>query len=296
MDKKENTSRGRIMQVVEVEEDDASKQKVDVPVPSEIMKEDLSEKTEHIPEEMEKPDIAGAFPMPEKNEKEEEKEKIEESLPTYTESKREEIHALKPEAKMDIVSELFETRGKPVEYPDISLDRKSSRFGFVIWIIILLGIVGLIGGGLLFFKQRSETIESIPSAVVTLSPTPEPTVTETPIATVSGKPKLTPTKIASPSATPKKAGLSIQILNGNGEKGVASAAKKILEEKGYTIIGTGNAANFDYVKMEIIIKADKVSFLDKLKDDLSGSYTVGNTSSDLDPTAAYDAQVIIGKE
>jgi len=74
MDKKENTSRGRIMQVVEVEEDDASKQKVDVPVPSEVMKEEQRETTEHIPEEIEKPDIAGAFPMPEKHEKEEEKE------------------------------------------------------------------------------------------------------------------------------------------------------------------------------------------------------------------------------
>jgi hypothetical protein len=72
--------------------------------------------------------------------------------------------------------------------------------------------------------------------------------------------------------------------------------KKFLEDKGYNVVGTGNAKNFDYEKTEIIIKADKTSSLDKLKSDLSASYSVGSTSATLDSTASYDAQVIIGKE
>jgi len=268
------------MQVVEVEDDGVKKQNVDVPVPSEIQKDKNSS-----------PDIADSFasPIP----KEEDTEKV---TPQEAERANEETPSLKTEEKKDIVSELFETKEGRVQYPNISLDKKSSPFGFILWVLVLLGIVGLIGGGLLYLKQRSTSTEPATSAVVTSSPTPEPTVTETPIATVSGKAKPTPTKIASPSATPIKTGLSIQILNGNGEKGVASAAKKILEEKGYNVVGTGNAANFDYQKTEIIIKADKASSLDKLKTDLSGSYSIGSTSATLDTGAAYDAQVIIGKE
>lgn len=280
-------SRGRIMQVVEVEEDDTSKQKVDIQAPAEIVKE--KESSSAVPsgtigDKEEKPDIASSFPMQSKDTAEK----------TITDN-HEETPPLKTEEKRDIVSELFETKETKVQYPNISIDRKPSKFGFVIWVLVLLGIVGLIGGGLLYVKNRSVSSEPV-TAVETPTPTLEPTQTESPIASVSGTPKATPTKIASPSATPIKTGLSIRILNGNEQKGAASAAKKILEEKGYNVVSTGNADNFDYAQTEIIIKSDKISALDKLKTDLSGSYTIGSTSATLDPKAAYDAQVIIGKE
>jgi len=279
---KKTASRGRIMQVVEVEDDDVKKQNVDVPVPSEILKGEKS------------PDIADSFASPIPKEEDTEKE-----TPQEAERTNEETPSLKTEEKKDIVSELFETKEGRVQYPNISLDKKPSPFGFILWVLVLLGIVGLIGGGLLYLKQRSTSTEPATSAVVTSTPTLTPTETETPQSTSSGAKKTptpTPTKTASPSATPKKTGLSIQVLNGSGESGVASAMKKFLEGKGYNVVGTGNAKNFDYEKTEILIKSGKQSALDKLKTDLSESYTVGSASATLDESLTFDAQVIIGKE
>ncbi len=297
-EKKSPSARGRIMQVVEVEEDDAAKQKVDIPVPSDIVKEPApsypksSERLQEKKEESEeKPDIAAAFPMQDR----ETPEHVNHA-PEGEKDVQEDIHPLKPGEKKDIVSELFETQKTDVHYPNISLDKKSSPFSFIIWVVVLVGIVALIGGGILYFKNRSASTETVSSESLSPTPTPSPMPTETPTASVSGKVTGTPTKTASPSAKPKPAGLSIQVLNGSGKSGVAGTMKKFLEEKGYTVVGTGNAANFDYSKTEIIIKAEKSSLLDKLKSDLSANYSVGSTSATLDPKAAYDAQVIIGKE
>jgi len=289
------------MQVVEVEEEDSSKEKIDIPVPTgEVSrvytppKEEQQssyvthqEHQEKVYEE-EKPDIGGSFPMGEKEEERTNRETIPE------ERYEKEIAPLKTEEKRDIVSELFDTKDKAMSYPDISLDRKSSRFGFVIWVFVLLGIVVVIGVGLLFLKGRS-TSQTPVSAVLTPTTTPMPIETETPpSSSPSGKISPTPSKTASPSAKPK--GLTIQVLNGSGKSGVASAMKKYLEEKGYSVVGTGNAKNFEYEKTEILIKTAKTSFLDKLKTDLSEKYVLGSTSATIEESASYDAQVIIGKE
>jgi len=300
-DKNEKNSpapRGRIMQVVEVEEENASSQKADVPIPSEIVKNEMeSQDVKAYPKE-EEPDISSSFAAPVESIKEEVRgmSSYESQHESLQESEKE-IQPLKSEDKRDIVSELFDTKKDTVQYPDISIDKKSSPFGFILWVIVLLVIVGGIGGGLVYFKQKSASTETVQSAILTPPPTLIPTETETPMATPSGKTKTpTPTKSASPSSTTKKIGLSIQVLNGSGKSGVASSMKKFLEEKGYTVVGTGNAKNFDYEQTEIVIKADKTSSLEKLKTDLSGSYTVGSTSATLDSTVTYDAQVIIGKE
>jgi len=293
MDKKVSSPRGRIMQVVEVEEENASKEKIDIPVlPEKDQIEDTSnlKKTENGDD---KPDIASSFSGPIDTIKEQTSE-ISYGNPKQSsfEDIQKDIQPLKNEAKRDIVSELFETKKDTMQYPDISLDKKSSPFGFILWVVVLLAIVGLIGGGLVFIKQRSVSQEKTEGIAVSITPTSVPLETETPVSSISG----TPMKTTTPSATPKKTGLSIQVLNGSGKSGVASAMKKYLEDKGYSVAGTGNAKNFAYEKTEIIIKADKISSLEKLKTDLSGSYTVGSTSATLDTSSAYDAQVIIGKE
>jgi len=284
------------MQVVEVEESDASKQKVDVSVPSEIVK---SEEPSSLPFE-EKPDIASAFAAPIDAVKDEPSIPPKEIYePVSPSDVQKDIPPLKTEDKRDIVSELFEPKRETVSYPDISLDKKPSRFGFVIWVIVLFAVVALIGGGLLFFKKQSSSAE-IPSADVSPTPTPIVLETETPeVSSPSGSKSsltTTPSKAASPTAAPKKTGLSIQVLNGSGKSGAATAMKKYLEEKGYNVVGTGNAKNFEYEQTEIVIKSDKSSSLDKLKSDLSGSYTVGSTSATLEASSTFDAQVIIGKE
>jgi len=284
------------MQVVEIEEEDASKQKADIPVPSETVKDEMKSSEKEMDQNEEQPDIASSFATPTDEREDVPDSSKNESQSDINEEKQKEIEPLKAEEKKDIVSELFETKKDAVSYPDISIDKKSSPFGFILWVVALLAIVGIIGGGLLYFKQQSVSKEPIESAVVTSTPMPTIEETETPTASVSGKATGTPTKVASPSATPKKTGLSIQVLNGSGISGVASTMKKFLEDKGYNVVGTGNAKNFEYAKTEIVIKADKTASLDKLKSDLSANYSVGSTSATLDTTVSYDAQVIIGKE
>ncbi len=66
------------------------------------------------------------------------------------------------------------------------------------------------------------------------------------------RPTPTPTSVPTPIATPtpavNKKELEIEILNGSGVAGVASTLKTLLEGKGYTVAGTGNAKNYDYKK------------------------------------------------
>ncbi len=81
----------------------------------------------------------------------------------------------------------------------------------------------------------------------------------------------TPTiELPSPTPTPsfKKEELKIEVLNGSGVPGKASEMKKILKEKGYQEIITGNAENFNYKKTEIKVKKDKYQALLMLKNDL----------------------------
>jgi len=299
-DKKSISSRGRIMQVVEVEEDDVSKESIDIPVPSEIMKNthtsDVSDE-DTSREQMKEHNKEGT----EEIENDERVHDMKhETSPDFNSEVLKEIHPLHTDEKKDIVSELFETKKDSLQYPNISIDRKPSRFGFIVWVFILLAIVGAIGGGLLFFKQKSVSQNISPVIVLSPTTTPIPTETDMPIASPSGisknSPSVTPTKIASLSATPKKTGLSVQVLNGSGKSGAATTMKKFLEEKGYNVVGTGNAKNFSYEKTEIAIKSDKISLMDKLKSDLSEKYSMSDTSGTLDSSVSYDAQVIIGAE
>ncbi|KKS88252.1 MAG: hypothetical protein UV63_C0038G0005 [Microgenomates group bacterium GW2011_GWC1_43_11] len=141
-------SRGRIMQVVEVEEDDTSKQKVDIQAPAEIVKE--KESSSAVPsgtigDKEEKPDIASSFPMQSKDTAEK----------TITDN-HEETPPLKTEEKRDIVSELFETKETKVQYPNISIDRKPSKFGFRIFPLTENPQNSVLFFGLLSYLQLSD--------------------------------------------------------------------------------------------------------------------------------------------
>ena len=57
-----------------------------------------------------------------------------------------------------------------------------------------------------------------------------------------------------------------------------------------------NADNFDYDKTVVKTTSAKSNYLNLLKKDLSGSYTIGTASADLNPSEAnYQAIVIVGK-
>jgi LCP family protein required for cell wall assembly len=65
----------------------------------------------------------------------------------------------------------------------------------------------------------------------------------------NGKAKTAMTARAEPTVSPAK--VSVQVLNGSGVNGVAGAAATALTAKGFTVTGTGPAANYSYTSTTI---------------------------------------------
>jgi LCP family protein required for cell wall assembly len=64
-----------------------------------------------------------------------------------------------------------------------------------------------------------------------------------------GKAKTAMTATAQPTVSPAK--VSVQVLNGSGVNGVAGSAATALTAKGFTVTGTGPAANYSYTSTTI---------------------------------------------
>ncbi len=166
--------------------------------------------------------------------------------------------------------------------PEISVHRSpgSSKRKLFVWALGLFIMAVTIGIGLMFFNRSSEG-GSLPGILAQASPTSTPTVNPSP----------TPT----PQPVDKKE-LSIQILNGSGEPGVASRMKAFLEKGGYTVNDTGNAETFTYEKTEISVKKKFDSILGDLKGYLEDKYAIGKAQSDLPDSSEYDVRIIVGTE
>jgi LCP family protein required for cell wall assembly len=65
----------------------------------------------------------------------------------------------------------------------------------------------------------------------------------------NGKAKTAMTATAEPTVSPAR--VSVQVLNGSGVNGVAGAAATALTAKGFTVTGTGPAANYSYTSTTI---------------------------------------------
>jgi hypothetical protein len=175
--------------------------------------------------------------------------------------------------------------------------KKSSSSKKLIPIVVVLFLIGaiLIGGGAYL---NSQSIDE------DVSPTPTPVrtvieITNTPTPTENLSPTASETTTPSPSpkaSVTKAASLTVDVLNGSGESGVAKKAADILTAAGYTIGKTRNADKFDYQGVTIQIKSGKRSELTRLKETLAKSYTIESTSADLSGSQTADAVVIIGKE
>ncbi len=174
------------------------------------------------------------------------------------------------------VSEFFSPTKEPpsVGYPNISIHKKSIA-PIIFWAVGVCVLVVAIGVSIITISKGT-----FPISFARPTPTPSPI----------------PTPIVTPTPAVNKKELEIEILNGSGIAGVASTLKTLLEEKGYTVAGTGNAANYDYAQTEIQVKADKSAFLSVLQADLSGSYVIGTATATLKASLPYNAVIIIGKE
>lgn len=178
--------------------------------------------------------------------------------------------------------------------------RKANKKLFVIIGIVVLLIV--IVGSVFSFGKGGNTDQ------IAITPSPsEPSPTEEPSPTPEEDEETTPTPEATDTPTPEpttdpvdkvsgldRSDLSIEIHNGSGVGGAASGASDILSALGYSIKSTANADNFDYENTVIKVKSSSEKFLDLIKSDLAGSYTIGTTSADLSGSSV-DALVIIGK-
>lgn len=159
-------------------------------------------------------------------------------------------------------------------------------------LLVVIVIAALLALGGYFFYSRSQ--QKPKSEVKVISPSPEPTAEPTEEVTPSPGPtkKPTPTEKAEVKTATD---MSLQVLNGSGEEGVATKAKEFLESKGYTNIETGNADNFDYQAVTIRIKSSMQKFLSTLQSDLKEKYTLATDSGTLSDDALFDASIIIGK-
>lgn len=102
------------------------------------------------------------------------------------------------------------------------------------------------------------------------------------------------TKEPTPVTKFDRSKISVLILNGVGKAGVASQAKKVLEDAGYKNIEIGNAEKFTFNETIIQLKSDKESYRSSIIDDLSNFYTISPEKAVLKDNNQSDLVIIIG--
>lgn len=216
--------------------------------------------------------------MPKDDKKEKDKDKKEETkrvVPKTVEIKEEE----KPqEEKSDKKEEETKTEEETKDDAFEKLDEPEKKSGFP-WLIFVLTFIfaaaGGVGGYFAYQKglEKGKELAATPTPIVVSSPTPT----------------------ASSAAELKRSDLTLEVLNGTGESGLASEAKSFLEDKGYTVSKIDNADVFGATETQISIKDSKKGYIDLLKNDLSEKYPVASDSTGLSEDSAYDAVITVGQ-
>lgn len=202
-------------------------------------------------------------------------EKVEPDVSTQ-EAKPEVPAQIAPKEKdKAVIEEIFGNNQTGV-MPEITGGSSGSGKSLLIWALVVIGVALLTGLGLLVAVRGPESVTSMFA-----SPTPTPTSTPVP----------TPTPVS-----PNRADITLEVLNGSGVGGAAAKMQEFLEGKGYDVGKAGNADKTDYAETEIHVKKDKEQYISVLEADLGEGYTVGTSAADLEDDAAFDAQIIVGKE
>lgn len=155
--------------------------------------------------------------------------------------------------------------------------KKTNMKLILVIVVITALVVGFIAGGVYVYVSGVSDNGIVPVE----TPTPEPTVS--------------PTNTPTPKPVVKLDTLSVNVLNGSGVIGAAGKIKDALEASGFSVSGTGNAANYSFKETVIQTKADtSEDVITALKNALSG-YTV-TVGDNLPSTSKYDIVVTAGKE
>lgn len=147
----------------------------------------------------------------------------------------------------------------------------------VAWILVPgIFILGAILGGIVFY-QKGVNITNVKA---------------TPTPAASPKPASSPTP--TPKANVDVSEFDVAVYNGSGTAGEAGVVKKLLEDAGFSVVSTGNAATYDYTKTIIKAKSSVDSaVIEKMKDTLSESYVVGDSQT-LSSSSTTDIQIVVG--
>jgi hypothetical protein len=180
------------------------------------------------------------------------------------------------EIRKEKVEELYQGVKESSIMPEISVHKGRPIRSLFVWAIVTI-CVALLTGGILFSVAKK-------TSPMTLFARPTPT----PAATPTSTPTPTP-------ATIDKASFDIKVLNGGGTPGAAGKMKTLLEDKGYTVAGTGNTDEYTYTTTEIHGKTTMKDAIANLQADLTDTYTLGTVAADLSASASADVEVIVGK-
>jgi len=170
--------------------------------------------------------------------------------------------------------------------------KKSLKLRYLIFLILVFAAVSF---GYFFRTQISDMIFSKPGSSndsttqATQSSSPKPKE-----ATPSSqKESSSSAEVEKKSPVVNKKNYKIRILNGSGKTGAALEAKSFLESKGYLVISTANADNFNYTTGQIRVKKSKQLISSPLTKDLKQRYSisVGSVLSENEP---YDVLITIG--
>lgn len=173
-----------------------------------------------------------------------------------------------------VLEEIF-TKEQPAARGELTTQRQNGTSSVFLWAVIIISVALLTGGMLLIIASG---LPKVPPLFAKPTPTPSPT----------------PPPPPAPQAV-LRTDIKLQVLNGGGTPGSAAKAKKFLEEKGYTVEAIGNSDSYTHDETEVHVKPGKEAYLELLKSDLAGAYTIGATSADLPADSPYDARVIVGK-
>jgi LCP family protein required for cell wall assembly len=86
--------------------------------------------------------------------------------------------------------------------------------------------------------------------------------------------------------------VTVQVLNGNGQSGVARQVAESLQGQGYDVVTVGNAARFDYQQTEVHFRLDREQAARQIADLLRSQALIKASPEDLET----DVVVILGKD
>ena len=172
----------------------------------------------------------------------------------------------------DTMREAPSSNSPEVGFP-ISSPKPQGKFNK--WILIVLALLALTGGGVYLFTKSSSEAEPTPSPVVG-----GVSVTSTPSATAT-------------SAPVDKSKVKVEVQNGTGITGEAAYLQGQLRSLGYTSVTVGNASSQDHKDTEVTFaKSLSSSAVEEITEKLGSLYSKVNTKTS--STSTNDVIIVTG--